>query len=124
MVTFVPFQHVQQYRSKLSSRKSTALDCWLQCLKSHDRIHSMASSCIRGGLNWKSGRIPLQKGWSGCPWRWWNLHLWRYSRHWMWHLGTQFRGRFVTLRGWLHTILKVFSSFFCTLIATKTSGFP
>jgi len=38
----------------------------------------MASSCIRGGLDWMLGKISLMKEWSGigtgCPGKWWS-HL-------------------------------------------------
>jgi len=41
----------------------------------------MASSCIRGGLDWKSGKISLLKEWSGigigCPGKWLCPHPWR-----------------------------------------------
>jgi len=37
-----------------------------------------ASSCIRTGLDWILGKIPLLKEWSGigigCPGRWWSHH--------------------------------------------------
>jgi len=54
---------------------------------------AMASSCIRGGLDWISEKISALKEWSGlgpgCPWQWWSPHPWRGSETvWMWPLGT------------------------------------
>ena len=50
----------------------------------------MASSCIRGGLDWILGKISLLQEWSGigtgCPWRclknmqMWQFRIW-FSRH-------------------------------------------
>jgi len=55
----------------------------------------MASSCIRGGLDWILGKISLLKEWSGIgtvyPGKWWSYHPWRPSKNmWVWHFGTQF----------------------------------
>jgi len=55
----------------------------------------MASSCVRGGLDWILGKISLLREWSGtgpgCPGQWWSHHPWRGSKTvWMWHLGTWF----------------------------------
>jgi len=45
----------------------------------------MASSCIRGGLDWISGKIFLLEEWSGtgtgCRVRWWSPHPWRCSKN-------------------------------------------
>jgi len=45
----------------------------------------MASSCIKGGLDWMLGNISSPKEWSGtgmgCPGRWWSHHPWRCSRN-------------------------------------------
>jgi len=41
------------------------------CSEAGDGVFSMASSCIRGGLDWMLGKISLLKEWSsigrGCP---------------------------------------------------------
>jgi len=41
----------------------------------------MASSCVRGGLDWILGKIYLLKEWSGigigCSGKWWSPHPWR-----------------------------------------------
>ena len=55
----------------------------------------LASSCIRGGLDWILGKISLLKEWSGigtgCPGKWWSHHPWRGSKTvWMWHFKTWF----------------------------------
>jgi len=45
----------------------------------------MASSCVRGGLDWVLGKIPLLKEWSdietGCPGQWWSPHPWSYLKN-------------------------------------------
>jgi len=50
-----------------------------------DRMRGNASSCIRGGLVWISGKISLLKKWSGigtgCPGRWLSDHPWRCSKN-------------------------------------------
>jgi len=53
----------------------------------------MASSCIRGGLDWILGKISSLKALSntetGCPGKWWSHHTWRYLKdEQTWHLGT------------------------------------
>jgi len=58
----------------------------------------MASTCIRGGLDWILGEISLLKEWSGmgpgCPGQWWSPHPCRGSKTvWMWHSGTWFSRR-------------------------------
>jgi len=44
----------------------------------------MSSSCVRGALDWRLGKMPLLKEWSGivtgCPGRWWGHHPWRYTK--------------------------------------------
>jgi len=45
----------------------------------------MASSCVRGGLDWILGKISLLKEWSsigtGCPGKRWSHHPWRRSKN-------------------------------------------
>jgi len=45
----------------------------------------MASSCIRGDLDWILGKNSLLREWSGigtgCPRRWWSHHPWRCSKN-------------------------------------------
>ena len=58
----------------------------------------MASSCIRGGLDWILGKISLLKEWSGIgigfPGRWLNHHPWRCLKNMqVWHFGTWFSTR-------------------------------
>ena len=47
-------------------------------------LSSVASSCIRGGLDWKLGEISLLREWSdigpGCPGNWWSHRPWRGSK--------------------------------------------
>ena len=55
----------------------------------------MASSCVRGGLDWTLGKISLPKEWSGigtgCAGRWWSPYPWRGSKNVsMWHCGVWF----------------------------------
>jgi len=55
----------------------------------------MASGCIRGGLDWRLGKISSLQEWSGlgpgCPGRWWSPHPRRGSNTmWMWHFRTWF----------------------------------
>jgi len=55
----------------------------------------MASSYVRGGLDWISGKIFLMKEWSGigigCPGKWLSHRPWRCSRNvWIWHFWTFF----------------------------------
>jgi len=43
------------------------------------------SSCVRGGLDWISGKMSLLKEWSGirtgCPGKGWSHHPWRCSKN-------------------------------------------
>jgi len=53
----------------------------------------MASSCIRGGSDWRLGKTSSLEEWSGlgpgCPGQWGSPHPWRGSKTvWMWPLGT------------------------------------
>jgi len=44
----------------------------------------MASSCVRGDLDWILGKISSPKGLSsvgtGCPGKWWSHHPWGYLK--------------------------------------------
>jgi len=53
----------------------------------------MASSCVRGGSDWRLGKISSLEEWSGlgpgCPGQWGSPHPWMGSKTvWMWPLGT------------------------------------
>ena len=55
----------------------------------------MASSCIRGGLDWISRKMSSLKEWSGtgpgCPGQWWGPRPWRGSKTmWILHFRTWF----------------------------------
>jgi len=55
----------------------------------------MASSCVRGGLDWILGKMSFLKEWSdigtGCPEKSWGHHPWTCSKKvLMWHLRTWF----------------------------------
>ena len=53
---------------------------WVLVSSPNDTKEAMASSCVRGGLDWIFRNIYLLKEWSdtgtGCPGKWLSHHLW------------------------------------------------